>query len=51
MLTSLNNVFCLTLIGAAWLTVATLTVVVSPAAVVCGLALPGFTSAAMHEVR
>jgi hypothetical protein len=47
---SLKNIATMTLLGAAWLTVATLTVVVSPGALVAGFALPAVTSAALHEV-
>ena len=47
---SLKNIAALTLMGAAWLAVVTLTLVVSPAAIVSGLALPAVTQAAMSEV-
>ena len=47
---NLKNIVALTILGAAWLTVATLMVVVSPGAIVAGFALPAVTSAALSEV-
>ena len=48
---NLKNITNLTLLGVIWLTVATLIVVVSPGAMVAGLALPAITSAALDEVE